>query len=229
MEGPCFRNNRNKQHSFAVPVCLFVRFDDPTRPQQHQDQPPPPPQKMVDDRRARLKALAARAGRTKESAPDRGASSASAGANNSNGNDPPRISFRNYAPTDGSLAGGSSGGAGPSASKRQRTGQEPAAAPRAAASSSEALKSALSEAREEAAVGHGGSNSNSSANTHAAAGATVTSLAPKKINWDLKRDLSDKLAKLERRTQKAIVEILKERLESEAAEAVDEDGDSDLD
>jgi len=36
----------------------------------------------------------------------------------------------------------------------------------------------------------------------------LTNLAPKKIDWDLKRDISKKLDKLERRTQKAILELL---------------------
>ena len=33
-------------------------------------------------------------------------------------------------------------------------------------------------------------------------------LAPKKQNWDLKRDVEKKLAKLEKRTKKAVIEIL---------------------
>jgi len=33
-------------------------------------------------------------------------------------------------------------------------------------------------------------------------------LAPKKPNWDLKRDVEKKLAKLEKRTKKAVIEIL---------------------
>jgi len=36
-------------------------------------------------------------------------------------------------------------------------------------------------------------------------------LAPRKIDWDLKRDISKKLDKLERRTQKAILELLSEQ------------------
>jgi coiled-coil domain-containing protein 12 len=39
----------------------------------------------------------------------------------------------------------------------------------------------------------------------------------KKINWDLKRDIQPKLDRLEKRTQKAIVSLLKQRLENEAA------------
>ena len=38
----------------------------------------------------------------------------------------------------------------------------------------------------------------------------LANLAPRKIDWDLKRDMAKKLEKLERRTQKAIVEILSE-------------------
>ncbi|XP_018568656.1 coiled-coil domain-containing protein 12 [Anoplophora glabripennis] len=40
----------------------------------------------------------------------------------------------------------------------------------------------------------------------------VTSLAPRKPDWDLKRDVAKKLAKLERQTQKAIAELIRERL-----------------
>lgn len=42
------------------------------------------------------------------------------------------------------------------------------------------------------------------------------SMAPK-INSDLKRDIQPQLDKLERRTQRAIVELLKERLQQEAS------------
>ena len=55
----------------------------------------------------------------------------------------------------------------------------------------------------------------------AQAPATEHAAAPKKINWDLKRDIQPKLDKLEKRTQKAIVELLKARLEQEATEDLD--------
>jgi len=48
--------------------------------------------------------------------------------------------------------------------------------------------------------------------------ATTAVWAPKKLNWDLKRDIQEKMEKLERRTQRAIVQLLRERLEQEAAE-----------
>ena len=40
----------------------------------------------------------------------------------------------------------------------------------------------------------------------------ISSLAPRKPDWDLKRDVAKKLEKLERRTQKAITELIWERL-----------------
>ena len=40
----------------------------------------------------------------------------------------------------------------------------------------------------------------------------LTNLAPRKVDWDLKRDISKKLEKLERRTQRAIVELIRKEL-----------------
>ncbi|EPB87798.1 hypothetical protein HMPREF1544_05458 [Mucor circinelloides 1006PhL] len=40
-------------------------------------------------------------------------------------------------------------------------------------------------------------------------------LAPKKPNWDLKRDVEKKLERLDRRTQRAIYEIIRQRLEGD--------------
>lgn len=40
----------------------------------------------------------------------------------------------------------------------------------------------------------------------------ISSLAPRKPDWDLKRDVAKKLEKLERRTQKAIAELIWDRL-----------------
>ncbi|CAB9511459.1 Coiled-coil domain-containing protein 12 [Seminavis robusta] len=56
----------------------------------------------------------------------------------------------------------------------------------------------------------------------------LTAMAPKKINWDLKRDIQPKLDKLEKRTQKVIVQLLRERLAREA-DAAAEEGTEDLD
>ncbi|KAK9875277.1 hypothetical protein WA026_007668 [Henosepilachna vigintioctopunctata] len=40
----------------------------------------------------------------------------------------------------------------------------------------------------------------------------ITTLAPRKQDWDLKRDISKKLEYLERKTQKAIAELIREEL-----------------
>ncbi|XP_064203362.1 coiled-coil domain-containing protein 12 [Anguilla rostrata] len=62
----------------------------------------------------------------------------------------------------------------------------------------------------------------------------LANLAPRKPDWDLKRDVAKKLEKLEKRTQRAIAELIRERLkgsEAELAGAVGavnaEEGDSD--
>ncbi len=40
----------------------------------------------------------------------------------------------------------------------------------------------------------------------------LVNVAPKKANWDLKRDVQPKLDKLERRTQRAIMMIMMEQV-----------------
>jgi len=45
---------------------------------------------------------------------------------------------------------------------------------------------------------------------------TVLTIAPKKANWDLKRDLEPKLRKLEARTQRALIEMMREKLKAES-------------
>ncbi|XP_053569689.1 coiled-coil domain-containing protein 12 [Bombina bombina] len=62
----------------------------------------------------------------------------------------------------------------------------------------------------------------------------LASLAPRKPDWDLKRDVAKKLEKLDKRTQRAIAELIRERLkgqEDDLAAAVgcakQEDEDSD--
>ncbi|KAF3786009.1 Coiled-coil domain-containing protein 12 [Nymphaea thermarum] len=44
-------------------------------------------------------------------------------------------------------------------------------------------------------------------------------IAPKKPNWDLRRDIQKKLDKLEKRTQKALYEIMREQEQQELASA----------
>ncbi|GJE96451.1 mRNA splicing factor [Phanerochaete sordida] len=46
-------------------------------------------------------------------------------------------------------------------------------------------------------------------------------IAPKRPNWDLKRDLDKKLAKLERKTQEAIHALIRQRLAAQKGESDD--------
>lgn len=41
----------------------------------------------------------------------------------------------------------------------------------------------------------------------------IMDIAPKKANWDLKRDVTRKLARLEKRTQRAIIDLIREKVE----------------
>ncbi|KAG7374238.1 cwf18 pre-mRNA splicing factor [Nitzschia inconspicua] len=168
-----------------------------------------------DDRKARISALATRAGRIKAPPTDESQEGNTAGDHSNK----KAITFRNYAPTDKSLENtepsGVKSGEDPPPNKRPRVdGNEVAAAP----SSNFMLQEALREAQKDAKGG-------SSAIALESSG--VANAAPKKINWDLKRDIEPKLAKLEKRTQKAIVEMLKCRLELEASQTSDEDNDDD--
>jgi coiled-coil domain-containing protein 12 len=189
-----------------------------------------------DDRKTRLAALAARAGRTKAPSPsDNDKTSLGAGNHhhhNNNNNDKAddslgtkHISFRNYAPTDKSLEqqdGPEKDHNPPPSKKRPRDdeneNEKSTFVP--PASSKTMLQDALREARRESTI------------AAVAETSSVANIAPKKINWDLKRDIQPKLAKLEKRTQRAIVDMLKKRLEMEAAQVAgddDEDQNSDLD
>ena len=141
----------------------------------------------MDDRKARLKALAAKAGRTKEaSADDAQGNEAETAAS--------RVNFRNYTPADDRLD--PSAEPSPKKAKTVETKEK------------SVLEKALEEAKAEIPNLQG-------------RGDDLVAMAPKKINWDLKRDIQPKLDKLEKRTQKAIVEMLRDRLEKEAAEDLD--------
>jgi coiled-coil domain-containing protein 12 len=172
----------------------------------------------MGDRKARLAALAAKAGRIKPVASEEPAldeDTVGAAAEESSSSNKRAISFRNYAPNDDSLDPMMEGKSPPKRSKTTKN-NKPGASEGQPASSSSALEEALQEARQEASTANNYENEE------------ISTMAPKKINWDLKRNIEDKIAKLERRTQKAIVELLKARLEKEASEEVKGE-DSDLD
>jgi coiled-coil domain-containing protein 12 len=52
-------------------------------------------------------------------------------------------------------------------------------------------------------------------------GEDLLALAPKKPNWDLKRDIERKLDALEKRTQRAIVLLLKQKLEGDEGASIE--------
>jgi coiled-coil domain-containing protein 12 len=58
--------------------------------------------------------------------------------------------------------------------------------------------------------------------TSAAVKEPLLNLAPKKPNWDLKRDIEKDLAKLDRQTERAIVELLRRKIaEGDAKQSAD--------
>jgi coiled-coil domain-containing protein 12 len=188
---------------------------------------------MSDDRKARLAALAARAGRNQSIATTSGNSSQE--TNNKDeqmmDNDvdaKPAISFRNYVPKDANLDKSLDTSADDSyeenqqaASKRQKTAATTNIQNREEPKS--ALELALAKTNRESREAAG-------QNVGEAGGwSKVIPISTKKVNWDLKRGIQHKMDRLERRTQKAIVELLRERLEQEARENGGGGDDSDLD
>lgn len=168
---------------------------------------------IMGDRKARLAALAAKAGRTKLKKADENETNVANDESTNGSQEKKTISFRNYAPRDSSMDKSSNtddcqDDGGESSLKKRRLEET--------STNTTSLAEALAEAQNDIAKGPGASEE------------TVTDMAPKKLNWDLKRDIESKLAKLERRTQRAIVELLKERLSKEAEEA-DGEASSDLD
>jgi len=185
----------------------------------------------MSDRKARLAALAAKAGRN-ERPIDTGAKDA--GNDQEVGDDAaaskkPTLSFRNYVPKDASLDATSAATAattttlvvddrGPSSSsKRQKTsGGDDDANPEKSA-----LETALLKTSRESREAAGQNVTNWSG---------ITPVSNRKVNWDLKRDIRGRMDRLERRTQRAIVDLLRERLEREAGEGGGGgEDDSDLD
>jgi coiled-coil domain-containing protein 12 len=129
----------------------------------------------MTDRKDRLAALSAKAGRSKQH------------ESSNESNEASKLSFRNYTPTDASLVQSSQDAELPSPAKKKLKIEE-------------ALKQAQDEVKKEFST------------TPDAVGVA------KKINWDLKRDIELQIDKLERRTQRAMVMLLKEKLTKEADE-----------
>ena len=161
----------------------------------------------MSDRKARLAALAAKAGRAKEtpSVEDENTTADSSEVPEK-ATTTPTVTFRNYTPVHGSLNEKNAQDEDEPSSKRSR--QEETAP--------SALEQALAKAKAEAAVSATGASRSTNALQQTG---NLGVVAPKKANWDLKRDIQPKLDKLEKRTQKAIVQLLKERLQQEATAA----------
>lgn len=163
---------------------------------------------MSEDRKARLEALASRAGRSKNEDNTDAQDLAS---------DKKVVKFRNYAPKDDALDK-----AKEPASKRLKHNDESDQIEMDQPEEKSELEKALMEAKVDAAIAKQDAGISAS---QEASGVHITA-APKKVNWDLKRDIAKKMNRLERRTQKAVVELLRLRLEQEAER---EEEDNDLD
>lgn len=204
----------------------------------------------MSDRKARLAALAAKAGRIPQHPIDHNTQD-----NDDDGEDndtaesksKPTLSFRNYVPKDASLDetnvvalddDANNGDTGSLSSKRQKTKAATSTATdrsknkdSSRTSSKTALEIALANTSREARLAAG--QSVGTAGEGGVGGGWSAVVPPTssttKVNWDLKRDIQHKMDKLEKRTQRAIVQLLRERLEREAAGGGNHDGDDDND
>ena len=208
---------------------------------------------MMSDRQARLAALAAKAGRLpqqsieleRSSDSDTNIDDVANRDNNDNGGtstNKPTLSFRNYVPKDASLdappppihdATNNNKDKQLVSNKRQKTStitksnkdssSSSTTTTAAATPPKSALELALAKTNRESREAAG-------QNVGEAGGwSKVIPISTKKVNWDLKRGIQHKMDRLERRTQKAIVQLLRERLEQEAREDGGGDDDGDLD
>lgn len=194
----------------------------------------------MSDRQARLAALAAKAGRIPQQQPadqgnehnenniDEGNSSDGGGDDDDVPSKPtptPTLSFRNYVPKDASLDAPADDNI---TNKRQKTSTNSIAAVSSTTTSTNtppksALEIALANTDREARMAAGQTVAATTTNDVGGGGGWSTVVTPsastKKVNWDLKRDIQHKMDKLEKRTQRAIVQLLRERLEKEAETA----------
>jgi coiled-coil domain-containing protein 12 len=161
----------------------------------------------MSDRKARLAALAAKAGRAKE-APSVEDENANTTADSAEATTTTQtVKFRNYTPAHGRINEQKALQDEEEPSSKRSKQEDPAPS---------ALEQALAKAKAEASVSATGASRSTNALQQTG---NLGVVAPKKANWDLKRDIQPKLDKLEKRTQKAIVQLLKERLQQEATAA----------
>jgi coiled-coil domain-containing protein 12 len=181
---------------------------------------------MTDrDRNARLAALSSKAGRSQPLIDAGGGENDQAAAGESASSSKPTLSFRNYVPKDASLSAAAPLDDDDDGIEKFPTGKRQRRSDQQQQSKKSALELALARTSRESREAAG-------QNVGAGGWGSVTPVATRKVNWDLKRDVQSKMEKLERRTQRAIVGLWRERLEREAAEGGGDDGgegDSDLD
>jgi coiled-coil domain-containing protein 12 len=179
----------------------------------------------MEDRKARLAALAAKAGRA--------ASQKETLDLPANDDDPSyskrNIHFRNYIPSDPKLltdikpSSAEDDELMESSTKRSRTSGS--TDPPVKAKEKSVLEAALEKARAEisstAALEsrRDGSQAPHERSAPTTSADLVLPTQKKKVNDDLKRNIQPQLDRLQKRTQKAIVALLRERLEKEAANA----------
>lgn len=196
MQRPCLRGQQQgeinmggrfaaipyKNHG-SIPVPRN-QFPSPTSEATHSTQT------TMDERKARLRALAAKAGRLREEP-----SKESDADCDGQANDPENIDHGTSAASSTSI---------PTTERPYKKSKMNNANENIP---SEALTRALEDAKDDVATAiPEGSSEN------------------KKIDWDLKRDIQPKLDKLEKRYQRSLIKILKQKLEQEAAAVAATDG-----
>jgi len=178
----------------------------------------------MTDRASRLSALAARANKVRSTKSNSNDAIAPASDNVQHEDDQPNrpvVKFRNYVPTNTALEQQAS-----TPSDKEETTLETAESQsshiqkKRRTENSIDLEQALQEAKQD--IRTSADNINNSSNPDAS---VALFGAAQKINMDLKQDIQKKLHRLEKRTQKAIVDLLRERLEKEAQEEENEDDD----
>lgn len=149
---------------------------------------------------------------------------------------PRRPRFRNYVPSgtdDAALQkpeASQDGARGSIKESRGGPAEEPDKPAQLAAWSQAIVRDLEGKARDDVARGvmaSSASSGYSSSKAKTSNSADVNSIAPRKVNWDLKRDAKKDLAKLARKTQRAITDLAEqERLRRQREEQDNDDEDS---
>lgn len=193
----------------------------------------------MEDRKARLAALAAKAGRKNDSVSNRDEDDAAIAAtgqpqhrddNNDShpdGNTSPKkrkIHFRNYIPSDPKLSSDNeaTGAIATNVIQNQSSNTDSTNIKPTTSTTKSPLQLALEKAKSEILnAATTTTNQSTDGGGISASGISISNISKEhlnnhKINADLKKRIQSKLQLLEKRTQKALVSILREKLEHEA-------------